>query len=202
MCMWLHETLQLRKGMSGEKKATLAFFRAIQLILLMQRVIGIVYLLVLNVLISCKPLHSHLALSGGTLATKSELFDSRKGSSFALEPEAIIEFGVKTKDEDAGSIKEDGDLDMKLNVSNENDENGKDNECKESSAGAVPALEMCAVTTGALEETEEVVKGDTTVSHPGQRDEENEASAIECAAGISNEQSGTYDDDGVKVTAC
>ena len=142
------------------------------------------------------------SLSGGIHATKSDMIDSRKGSSFTLKPEAIIEFGVKTKDADAGSIKEGGDLDMKLNISNGKDENGEDNECNESPAGAVTALEMCAVTTGALEETEEVVKGDTTASHPGQRDEENEVSAIECAAGISEEQSGTYDDDGVKVTAC
>ena len=183
------------------KKATLSFFMAIQLILLKQRAIGIVYLLVLNVHISCKPLHSHLALLGGTLATKSNLVDSRKGSSFALEPEAIIEFGMKTKDADAGSIKEGGDLDMKLNISNGKDENGEDNECKESPAGAVTALEMCAVTTRPLKETEEVVKGDTTASHPRQRDEENEVPAINCAAGISKQQSGT-DDNGVKVTAC
>ena len=116
-----------------------------------------------------------------------------------MEPEAIIDFGVKMKDEDAGSIKEGGDLDMELNVISEKVEDGEDNDCKESPSGDVAALDMSAVAAGAqIEETEEVVKGD---SHAEQHDRENEVSEITCAAAFTEEHSGT-NDDGAKVTAC
>ena len=108
-----------------------------------------------------------------------------------------MEFGVKQKDEDAGSIKEGGDLDVKLNVINEKDEDGEDNDCAESRAVAVTALEMCAVTTGALK-MDEMVKGDTTASDAEQHAKENEGSG---AAATSGKQSGNVDDS-VKVTAC
>ena len=96
-----------------------------------------------------------------------------------LESEAIIESGVK-KDEDAESIKDGGDQDIKLDVINENVKDEEGNECKESHAVATTALEMSAVTTGALEETEERAKGDSAEDHASET----------CVAFTSGEQSG------------
>ena len=87
--------------------------------------------------------------------------------SFALESEAIVESGVK-KDEDAESIKDGGDQDIKLDVITESVPNEEGNECEESHAVTTTALEMSAVTTGAFEETEEKAKGDSTEDHAGQ----------------------------------
>ena len=49
---------------------------------------------------------SNLGPLEGTHASKSDTIGSKKGGSFALESDGIIEFGVKTIDEDAGSIKD------------------------------------------------------------------------------------------------
>ena len=100
-------------------------------------------------------------------------------SVFALESEATIESGVK-KDEDAESFKDGRDEDIKLDVVTENVQDGEGNECEESHAVATTALEMSAVTTGGLEETEEKAKGDSTEDHAGQT----------CVAFTSGEQSG------------
>ena len=81
-----------------------------------------------------------------------------------MESEAIIESGVK-KDEDAESIKDGGDQDIKLDVITESVQNEESNECEESHAVTTTALEMSAVTTGAFEETEEKAKGDSTEDH-------------------------------------
>ena len=99
--------------------------------------------------------------------------------SFTLESEAIIESGVN-KDEDAESFKDGGDQDIKLGVITEDVKDGEGNECEESHAVATTALEMSAVTTGALEETEEKAKGDSTEDHVGQT----------CVVFTSGEQSG------------
>ena len=107
-----------------------------------------------------------------------------------LESEAIIESGVN-KDEDAESIKDGGDQDIKLDVITENVEDGEGNECEESHAVATIALAMSAVTTGAHEETEEKAKGDSTEDHAGQT----------CAAFTSGEQSGN-EAGGVMDTVC
>ena len=56
---------------------------------------------------------SNLVPLEGTHASKSDTFNSKKGGSFALESEGIIEFGMKTIDDDAGSIK--GVENIKLN---------------------------------------------------------------------------------------
>ena len=72
------------------------------------------------------------------------------------------------QDEDAESIKDGGDQDIKLDVINENVQDGKGNECKESHTVATTALEMSAVTTGAHEETEERAKGDSKEDHASQ----------------------------------
>ena len=84
-----------------------------------------------------------------------------------LESETIIGSGVK-RDEDAESIKDGEDQDIKLDVITENVQVGQGNECKESHAVATTALEMRAGTTSALEETEEKAKGDSTEDHAGQ----------------------------------
>jgi len=118
---------------------------------------------------------SHLALLTGTHASTS---DTRK-VSFALESEAIIESGVK-KDEDAESIKDGGDQDIKLDVIYEDIQDVEGNEYEEAHAVATTALNMSAGTTGALEETEEKAKGDSTEDHAGQT----------CAEFTSGEQSG------------
>ena len=52
--------------------------------------------------------------SGGTSSSKSTCTDSKKGSSFAAESEAIIEVGEQKKEEDAGSIKSEEGLEMKI----------------------------------------------------------------------------------------
>ena len=83
-------------------------------------------------------------------------------------------------DEDAEDIKDGGDQDIKLDVITENVQDGEGNECEESHVVATTALEMSAVTTGGLEETEEKAKGDSTEDHAGQT----------CAEFTSGEQSG------------
>ena len=145
---------------------------------------NIILTLTCTLLLVCKPqcISSHLALLTGTHASTS---DTRK-VSFALESEAIIESGVK-KDEDAESIKDGGDQDIKLDVITENVQDEEGNECKESHAVATTALEMSAGTTSALEETEEKAKGD----HAGQA----------CAEFTSKEQSDN-EAGGVVVTVC
>ena len=132
------------------------------------------------------------------------MIDNRKGSSFALEPEAIIEFGGKHEDEDAVSIKEEKDMDIKLNAIEENTEDEKNNDCEESLAVATAAFEMSAATKGTLEEEEEeeeeeMVKGDSTDSHAGK--EGNEESELTCAAATSGAQSDN-DAGSVMDTAC
>ena len=110
--------------------------------------------------------------------------------SFVLESEAIIESGVK-KDEDAESIKDGGDQDIKLDIITENVQDGEGNECEESHAVATTALEMSAGTTSGLEETEEKAKGDSTEDHAGQI----------CAEYTSKEQSDN-EAGGVMDTVC
>ena len=84
-----------------------------------------------------------------------------------MESEGIIEFGVKPIDEDAGSIKNVEDVDIKLNVMKENAEDGDNN----------AALEVGPVTTGALEK--EMIQGDPKDSHVLQFDMEN--AGLSCA---------------------
>ena len=109
------------------------------------------------------------------------------GGSFALESEGIIEFGVKPIDEDAGSIKDVEDVDIKLNVMKENVEDGDNN----------AAPEVGPATTGALEK--EMIKGDPTASHALQFDMEN--AGLSCGIATAGEQGGNSED-GVVDTAC
>ena len=92
---------------------------------------------------------------------------------------------------DAENFKDGGDQDIKLDVINENVQDGEGNECEESHAIATTDLEMSAVTTGAHEETEERAKGDSTEDHAGQT----------CVAFTSGEQSGN-EAGGVMETFC
>ena len=107
-----------------------------------------------------------------------------------LESEAIIESGVK-KDEDAESIKDGGDQDIKLDIITENVQDGEGNECEEAHAVATTALGMSAGTTSGFEETEEKAKGDSTEDHAGQS----------CAEYTSKEQSDN-EAGGVMDTVC
>lgn len=97
-------------------------------------------------------------------------------SSFALESEAITEFRVKNKNENARSIKDGGDLDIKLNVINEEVEDKEVNDCEETHA----VVTMSAVTMGALEKTEVKANRDSSEDHTG----------LTCAAFTSGVQSG------------
>ena len=105
-----------------------------------------------------------------------------------MESEGIIEFGVKTLDDDVGSIKDVEDVDIKLNVMKENVEDGDNN----------AAPEVGPATTGALEK-KEMIKGDPTDSHAVQFDMEN--AGLSCGVGTAGEQGGNSEDS-VKVTAC
>ena len=139
-------------------------------------------------ILACKPYYiSNLVPLEGTRASKSDTFSSKKGGSFALESEGIIEFGVKPIDEDAGSIKDVGDLDIKLNVMKENVEDGDNN----------AAPEIGPATTGALEK--EMIKGDPTVSHVLQFDMEN--AGLSCGVAMAGEQAGIIEDSEME-TAC
>ena len=104
-----------------------------------------------------------------------------------MESEGIIEFGVKPIDEDAGSIKDVEDLDIKLNVLKENVEDGDNN----------AAPEVGPATTGALEK--EMIQGDPTDSHAVQFDMEN--AGLSSGAAMAGEQGGNSEDS-EKVTAC
>ena len=104
-----------------------------------------------------------------------------------MASEGIIDFGVTNNDEDAGSIKEGGNLNIKLNATQENIEGGENN----------VALEMSPATTGALEE--EMMIGNSTDSHAMQFDMEN--AGLRCGVATAEEQGG---DSGGSVmdTAC
>ena len=105
-----------------------------------------------------------------------------------MELEGIIEFGMKPIDEDAGSIKEVEDVDIKLTVMKENVEDGDNN----------AAPEVGPATTGALEE-KEMIQGDPTDSHALQFDMEN--AGLSCGVATAGEQGGNSGGS-VKVTAC
>ena len=105
-----------------------------------------------------------------------------------MESEGIIEFGMKTIDEDAGSIKDAGDQNIKLNVMKENVEDGDNN----------AAPEIGPATTGTLEK-KEMIKGDPTDSHALQFDMEN--AGLSCGVATAGEQGGNSEE-GVVDTAC
>ena len=94
---------------------------------------------------------------------------------------------MKNNNENARSIKDCGDLDTKPNIINEEVEDKEAKDCEEIHAVAT----MSAVAMGALEETEEKAKGDSTEDHAGQA----------CAEYTSKEQSGN-EAGGVVVTVC
>ena len=104
-----------------------------------------------------------------------------------MESEGIIEFGMKPIDEDAGSIKDVEDVDIKLNVMKENVEDGDNN----------AAPEVGPATTGALEK--EMIQGDPTDSHAVQFDMEN--AGLSCAVATAGEQGGNSEGS-VMDTAC
>lgn len=56
-----------------------------------------------------------MSLSVGTRSHQLNVVDSKKSSSFTAESGVIVEFGEVTKEEDLGSIKEGGDVEMKFN---------------------------------------------------------------------------------------
>ena len=105
-----------------------------------------------------------------------------------MESEGIIEFGMKPIDEDAGSIKDVEDVDIKLNVMKENVEDGDNN----------AAPEVGPATTGALEK-KEMIQGDPTDSHAVQFDMEN--ARLSSGVPTAGEQGGNSEGS-VKVTAC
>ena len=152
----------------------------------------------------CKPLHYlNFLFSEGTHSSKCDLIDTRKGSSFAVEPEAIIEFGVKQKDEDEESIKERVNLDIKLNVIDEKVEDSEDNNCDEFLAVITVSFEMSPTTTEALEDEVEMVQSDSTDSHVRQQVRENERSGITCTTTTSGTLTWSDNDAGsVMDTTC
>ena len=96
------------------------------------------------------------SLSEGTHSSKSDVIDNRMKSSFVVELESILESKVKQNEEDAGSIKEEGDLGIKLSVINKMAEDGETNK---ESHDAMAALEENTATAGELEEKEGRVQG-------------------------------------------
>ena len=130
---------------------------------------------------------SNLGSLEGSHASKSDTIGSKQGGSFALESEGIIESGVKLIDEDAWSIKDVEDVDIKLNVTKENVEDGDNN----------AAPEIGPATSGALEK--EMIQGDPKDSHAVQFDMEN--AGLSCGVATAGELGGNSEDS-VKVTAC
>ena len=88
-----------------------------------------------------------------THSTKSKWVDSKKSSSFAAESEAYIEYG-KNKEDDAGSIHDGGDLEMKLNIIDENAEGQRDNDLDKPIAVSNTSFGPSASAAGALDEDE------------------------------------------------
>lgn len=82
--------------------------------------------------------------------------DHRMKDVFAEEPGARVQ--VEPRDEDTVSIKDGGDLNIKLNIISQNAEARDDNYCEESSLNVtMAALDMNAATIGACEEKEEMM---------------------------------------------
>ena len=93
----------------------------------------------------------HVYLCSGSSrnrSNKSKWVDSKKSTSFAAESEAFIEYGQK-KDDDAVSINESGDLEMKLKIIDETTE-GNDKPV----AVANTSFEASTSAEGALDEEE------------------------------------------------
>ena len=128
------------------------------------------------------------SLSEGTHSSKSDVIDNRMKSSFLVEPVSILEYKVKQNEDDAGSIKEEGDLGIKLSVINKKTEDGETNE---ESHDAMAALEENAATAGELEEKEEIDQGGSADSQVEQKYMGSNGSELICAVTTSGEQSGT-----------
>ena len=95
---------------------------------------------------------------------------------------------MKNNDEEAGSIKEGGNLNIKLNATQEDIEGGENN----------VTLEMSAATTGALGK-EEMMNENSADSHAVQFDMEN--AKLSCGVATAEEQGG-HSDGSVMDTAC
>jgi len=93
--------------------------------------------------------------SSRSRSNKSKWVDSKKSTSVAAESEAFIEYGEK-KEDDAVSIHEGGDLEMKLKSIDETTEGqGQgDNEVDKPVAVANTSFEASASAEGALDEEE------------------------------------------------
>ena len=83
--------------------------------------------------------------SGGTHSGKLTWIDSKEGSRFAAESEAIIEVGGQKKEQDAGSIKGEEGLEMKIIRLAEKADNQKVKDSEEPNItkefGMIPATE-------------------------------------------------------------
>ena len=110
---------------------------------------------------------------------------------------------MKQKDEDAESIKERVNLDIKLNVIDEKVEDSEDNNCDEFLAVITVSFEMSPTTTEALEDEVEMVQSDSTDSHVRQQVSENERSGITCTTTTSGTLTWSDNDAGsVMDTTC
>ena len=121
-----------------------------------------------------------LLLSGGTQSSNWSRNESRKSCSFAVEPEAIIEYGGVRNEEDVVSIKEGGNLDMELiDIEEMVADYASDQE--EPPALAITTSGKSETTTGALD-SKEKVNEDSTDSHGKDKDKESEDSGVTCNA--------------------
>ena len=113
--------------------------------------------------------------------------DYRMEDVFVEEPGARVQ--VKQRDEDAVSIKEGGDQNIKLNIIGQNAAAREDNNyCEESSLNVtMAALDTIAATIGACEEKEEFMNEDS-VKGPCSR-------GLTCAVATSRDQSGSSDEE-------
>lgn len=128
-------------------------------------------------------------LSGGTRSSKSTWMESRRRSSFPTDSEAIVKFGGNKNDEDVGSIKEVGDLDMKLNIIEEESEEQYSSDFEDEHITITTTdFGMTATITIEFEDEEEEVEED---SDDEQEDEEKEGFGLTSPATTYGLQNGT-----------
>ncbi len=126
--------------------------------------------------------------SEGTHSSKFDMIDTRRKSSFAVEPEASIKYGVGGTAEETASIKLGEDLNVKLNGNHNSAEARDENELL---AVVMVTFEVeDSLSSGSLDGQEEIVKEGSEDGNNGQQGQENEGfgHGLTCAVANSGEQ--------------
>lgn len=120
----------------------------------------------------------------GTHSSKFDVIDTRRKSSFAVEPEASIKYGVGGTPEETASIKLGEDLNVKLNGNHNSAEVRGDNELL---AVVMVTFEVeDSLSSGSLEGQEEIVKEGSEGGNNEQQGHEDEGFGHGLTCAVAN----------------